>query len=511
MSVEYIWSDKKWHSEGSGLQWIGNGTCAELTFENIEIRIHDLYGSFALVLENEQELLLAVDLISSYPLFYGSVNDTIYISDDGSLIAEKLDAGLSEDNILEFLKTSYVTETETLFRNVYTLNPGTIVRINKQKGSVEEKHWFNLDYKQSSEKPVGQLTSEFDSCLQNVFKDLINRLAGKTALIPLSGGCDSRTVAVYLKKLNYQNVVCFSYGRKDSWEAERSKKIAEYLGFPWYFTEYNAESWRSLFSSKDYELFLRFSCRGRSIGCLQALPAVLNIRNQGVVPDDSVVVPGHTLDVTMGSHLSEGMNHWKKKKLIDKILADHYCLRDSQIENGSIEKWTQLIPAEITGYEIINLYMNWEYRNRQAKFIANDVRAYEYAGYDYELPFWDKRVQQFVMDLPYELLSQRKFQYLFTKQVVDPIAGIDLDYPVASSFTANVKQMIKKLPFAKDVVRHFRKTNQKDSDVNAAFSWLTDEEYKRLQSKMGTRFNINSIEADDYIKLLKRSFSVKDF
>ena len=41
-----------------------------------------------------------------------------------------------------------------------------------------------------------------------------------------------------LKKYNYKNVVCYTYGRKDSFEIENSQKTAKTLNFEWHFIEY---------------------------------------------------------------------------------------------------------------------------------------------------------------------------------------------------------------------------------------------------------------------------------
>ena len=506
MIAEYKFRYKKWNKNNQNCYWVGNTDCSNLINQNCDEYIKKLQGSFAFVIENEDNIFLAVDLISSYPLFYSLTDKIIYVSDDASLIAEQIGSELQEENVLEFLKCSYVTEKETLFTDIFTLNPGTYIKINKKDGIIEETQWFHFAYKNPSIKTEKELVIEFDNILNDVFSNLISRLNGRTALIPLSGGCDSRTVAALLKRLHYDNVVCFSYGRVGNFESARSKSIAEHLGFSWIYTEYNAEIWKNLFSSIDYDSFLRFSCRGRGIGCLQALPAILNIKGKGLVPEDAVVIPGHTLDVSMGSHLSSNMLKWKKDDLTSYILHEHYCLRDAQIENGNIEKWEKLISETVAESEIVNQYMQWEYRNRQAKFIANDVRAYEFAGYEYELPFWDSRIQQFVMKLPYDKLYQRKFQYEYTKRIIDQETGIDIDYSVASPAMHNIKEFIKKIPGVNSFLRKRHLHIRSSADTNAAFSWIDDLTYEKYRTGLGDRFNINSIESDDYIKLLKADF-----
>jgi asparagine synthase (glutamine-hydrolysing) len=43
---------------------------------------------------------------------------------------------------------------------------------------------------------------------------------------------------------------------------------------------------------------------------------------------------------------------------------------------------------------------SWNWQERQAKFIANAVRVYEFWGYEWRLPFWDAEVVDFWAAVP---------------------------------------------------------------------------------------------------------------
>ena len=97
---------------------------------------------------------------------------------------------------------------------------------------------------------------------------------------------------------------------------------------------------------------------------------------------------------------------------------------------------------------MVQEYMLWEWKNRQAKFIANDVRAYEFAGLDWELPFWDKRLCDFFSKLPRIFLEGRYLQYQYMQNYIDPTVGIQMDYMDCSmSKKERRKSKLKKIAF----------------------------------------------------------------
>ena len=505
MNVKYLFSSR-WKNKNNRYYY-GNDL-PDIDLNALLIELPKQSGKFAVALEDDRFVAMIVDSISSCPLFWSIKAENIYISDDATSIANVTGSELAEENILEFLKTSYVTETETLYNGIYCLNPGNCVKINKTDGTVQCQQWFTLryDHIESYAATREQLFQEFDKYLENVFFDLIIRLNGRTALIPLSGGCDSRIVATIFKRLKYPNVICFSYGQIGNSEAERSREIANNLGFEWIFVEYNADVWNSIYRTELYEKFLEFSCRGRSIGCAQALPAILHIKNKKLVPDDAVVIPGHTLDVIMGSHLVHNQTEWQKQELVEYILNRHYGLRGCQKEYGNINKWVGMISNTISGISIIDMYMQWEWRNRQARFVANDVRTYEFAGFDYELPFWDLRILEFASHLDLPNLYGRHFQYDYCQKVIDPECGIKVTYDFTSKKRCALKRLLNQFAsfrFFIELRKRKRLLLEQNSDGNGFYSWLSKEEYHHYIRRFGTSLSINSIISEDYIKLLR--------
>ena len=482
---------------------IGRSKMVEKIGGGIEESIVRIQGSFVLAAEQEDRVILGCDIIRSIPLFYCVKENTVWIGDDAAKIAGKTRAVLHEDNIREFLRASYVTENETVYQGICQVLPGEFVVISKEDGSIFRKFYYECRYTCDDTRTENQALEALNQCLEDVFRDMIMRLEGRTALIPLSGGCDSRTAAAVLKRLGYKEVICFSYGRAGNNESVCSKRVAQALGYPWHFIEYNEKVWKNFYRSSDYNKYMRFSCRGNSIGSLQPLPAVLEIRKRRLAPDTAVVIPGHALDFLAGSHIHIEDRAYSRKEIVEILLRDHYSLRKSPRVHAAIEKWAKNLPETLSKGEMIREYMLWEWKNRQAKFIANDVRAYEYAGFEWELPFWDKRVCDFFTKMPHLFLEGRYLQYRYTQKYVDPIAGIRMNYTKHNTAgKEKLRVMLKKiyllryLNHLRNCLRNYKHTS------NAFYDHMSGGEYLKCMWRYGLDFNLNTIEAEDYIELI---------
>lgn len=437
---------------------------------------------------------------------WGGGKKKIYISDDACKIAFTVKYQVDQSLKNFFLKSGYVGANRTLFSNIYTLLPGQCIRINKISGKIKEENYFNLDYTVPTNTDISdeELLIELDKTFHVVFQDLILRVKNKNVIVPLSGGCDSRIIVTTLKKLGIENVYCVSYGRSESFEIKIAKEVADKLGYPWIYSEYTGEMWRNFFNSLECKKFLKYATKGGyGIGCIQAVPAFLDLKNRGLLPEDAIVIPGHALDFLAGSHLPDinESETWSKEKILDYIRRSHYML-NSKV-HVELEKAVKFEKEYYSRKEVVHYIMEWEYNNRQSKFIANDVRAYEFCGYSFELPFWDMRICKFFMSLPYEKLYKRNLQYKYMLHYIDPYIGYKQIYDLKWKLK-NKRNIIKKYlrPFVKSFIDiKIIKNKWKDhyTNVDAFFDWLSFREYLQMFFDFGINFSLNSIVVRDYI------------
>ena len=499
-----------WKEENS-IFYRGNKRIADINnyFENTNIE--KVHGSFALIKNNDNQLTLLVDSIRSIPVFYKVTEKVIYVSDNAEKIAEECHLSLDTDRINELRSCGYVLGNKTLYKDIYQLLPCEILSINKMDGSVNTQKWHKYprvtEYK--SYVNIEKKVRELDSVFKAVISDTIKRIGQRQIVVPLSGGLDSRTLAYYLKELGVEDVICISYGRKTSFEVTISKQVARKLGYRWLFCEYDANRWREFYRSQYYKEYLSYAGHGSEIACYQAFPAIHWLLHNRMINDNAVVLPGHTLDFIAGSHYPElgEENSWSHNEFHTFIMEKHFLLNKNTVSNISLDSILTTTSKIETSLDIINSIFEFELNNRQGKFIANDVRTYDFFGMGYELPFWDIRLVDFFVSLPYELLYDRKLHRELMNHKIDAMTGIET--PIAESVNNSraftLKKKLKRvIPFVLNRRKYNYLVNNQFKNPNAFYDHYTKEEYHKMIKKFGLGFNIDTMVAEAYTQLLQR-------
>jgi asparagine synthase (glutamine-hydrolysing) len=213
-----------------------------------------------------------------------------------------------------------------------------------------------------------------------------------------------------LKKLGANDVICMSYGRKGNRQSIISKEVAEALGYEWVFVKYTAKKWHECYNSKEADNFQIWAGNLSSLPHMQDFLALRELKSQGKLPDNSVFVPGHSGDMLAGSHIPRYYLDSSKKYNSETFLIDslkkHYNLwkwpQGFELENAFKEKINKSVAElEIKDNETCaNAIEFFDFSERQVKFIINSVRAYEFFGYAWRLPLWDKELIDFFLKVP---------------------------------------------------------------------------------------------------------------
>ena len=407
------------------------------TAEDFRVSVESLNGYFAVALKRGLTLFAAVDRARSIPLFYGSAGDEFYISDDANWVQSKV--GSFERSELaehEFCMTGYVTDSDTLYPGVKQLRAGELLlaRVINRSVQVSTERYCDFIDKNDCTGDLGELSSGLDKTLIRCFERLLRLANGRTLVVPLSGGYDSRLIVLMLKRLGYKEVAAFTYGRPGNVESEISKRIANYLHIPWYFVPYSNESWWQWFRTEEREAYYEMAHQAVSLPHLQDWPAVWELRQRRLVPDDSIFVPGHTGDFISGGHIPKKFANVKRvsrNELVETIFTSHYSL--APIEGGKASIFLERLSNRIThGFDTCDylapetaarLCENWDWQERQAKFIVNSVRVYEFWDYDWWLPLWDSEMLHFWAGVPLEHRIGQKLYIDYIKKLTVKIIG----------------------------------------------------------------------------------------
>ena len=404
------------------------------TFSEFQTKLKSLNGFFAVIVETETSIFAAVDQIRSVPLFY-SREDTFFISEQAQAIRRFL-ADEAVDSVAreEFLLTGYVTGQDTLAPGVKQLQAGECLVWRKAERHLLTHRYYLYTPSGDLALDEAALFAKFATVYESVFTRLIRFLDGRTAVIPLSGGHDSRLVAVMLKSLGYENVLCFTYDTGGGrWESELSRQVAQKLGYSWHYVSPPLHAWRTWYQSKQFQAYQAFAFNLSSLPHQQDYLAVKYLLAEGCLPEDSVFIPGHTGDFLAGSYLPVS---WRKqdtfslKSVIDAVEKKHYLLwpldTNKRVRLGAGRIVERLCTDNVTSFsEAARASESWVWQERQAKFIVNSVRIYDWFGLDWSLPFWDKEIISLWAAIPFEMrfgksLHIRYVNHLFPTEALEP-------------------------------------------------------------------------------------------
>lgn len=495
------------------------------TEEQFIDRLKRLNGFYALIKHRDQKLFAAVDQVRSIPLFYGQKGNDFFISDSAEWVREQV--GNNEMDTLareEFLLTGYVTGPDTLFPDVKQLQAGEalIVSDNNTELSVSVKRYYRFIHQNTLEDSEEELLSKLDEVLLNVFQRLIKRADGRTLVVPLSGGYDSRLIVLMLKRLGYDNVITFTYGRPGNKESEISKQVAETLGIRWEFIPYSNEAWYTWFHSKERKKYWVMAGGLCTLPHIQDWPAVWEMKKQGIIPDDCVFVPGHSADLPAGSRSFSKPELYSDAlfnidNAVKAILDYHYSLFDWRKQSNELKP----LFIKRIGRTLGNLnafpdnasaFESWDISERQAKFIINSLRVYEYWGYQWWMPFWDADFMDYWCKVPLQYRFQKNLYDQYVEQLYTQLTGADSSLatantkPCASEVSHALYNLIKATPFSIPIKRTFeiiqRYIRRKTLYDNAPLATYGIIPRSKFYSSFSGKENINSFLVKKYLKEL---------
>lgn len=376
-----------------------------------------LNGNWALVVLKGNILYAASDRVRSFPLLYNELSGGLRISDCITKVCGGHIKWCSK-GIEDFLWAGYPTGTSTLVDGVYQIPAGMYLRYDvatKQKSLIEYFNFLPTSNNLDSEDQLPKRLSELlDEAIIRVGKVARGRI-----VVPLSGGMDSRVIAALLKRNGFEDVLCFSYGRKGNSESEASKRVAEALGYEWHFVEYSPQTWASCMFSQEMKDYIVFACNGCSMPVYNDWYAVKILRESGRVSAGDTFLPGHTGMLVFRHKPACFYNSdasIELKSLVEYILRRNFLYwPGSPPERISLRLLEQfrsgMNDGPFNNPEANNLYQQWYWRERQAKLIVNIDRVYEYFGCHWLLPLWDAFLIDYYLTIPIGLREGKRLFY----------------------------------------------------------------------------------------------------
>jgi asparagine synthase (glutamine-hydrolysing) len=398
----------------------------------VESLLMQFSGFYAFIYLDDNDAIAVVDRNRSRPLFYSLEDNTLYLTDNAYWLVnllKSLNVNLLAEQ--EFQQAGYVSGSDTLLDELSQVPAGSMLVLNNNYYQIDNYYRFiPSNHNQVTTKV--DLTQGLDNAMKASISELIAYANGRQLVVPLSGGYDSRAIALYLKELNYDNVITFTFGKSSSEEVVISKQVADALGFDWHCVEYSRKMWRSMASQKEFKRYLDFISSFVSVPNVQVLPAIKSLIADGIIAADAILVPGHTGDFVCGGHIPKQLLALSAKgnasAIVDAIFSRHYRSKSKlNLDQALKEKLSTQVNDLLLGIPenlpAISVFEAWEYNERQAKFIVNSNRYYDFFKLDWWMPLWHNTVTDFWVSAPLSARLNSSLWQGFLKNKYQEVTG----------------------------------------------------------------------------------------
>ena len=380
------------------------------TFKKFLLRLN---GNFSVIIHSDEATVLCVDKLRCFPVLYFQQDNCTYVTDDIAIFHQrhpKIKFDVNEEVIEQYICSNYIFGPYTIYRDVYSVQGGEFVEIIDKQ--FVRHHYFLWVPNMEKDKPrnLYREATKFDALFSRVIQRMIQSAPNvRNWVIPLSGGHDSRLIVNYLYKAGVKNVICYTYGLRNQ-ETIISEAVAKALGYDWYFIEYTASLVAAVQKSKEIEGYRKYAFNGTSVPHLQDFMATYMLKKMGIVESRDIFVPGHAHDFLTGSHLEI------KVDCCDTIHSTIPYIKKHFQGFGYVQKSAELIKHIISIVENYPVHANqipesFNWQERQAKFIVNSVRVYEYFGFEWRIPEWDNEVINYWKEIGFNYRYGRNLSF----------------------------------------------------------------------------------------------------
>ena len=465
--------------------------------------LDELTGSFAAIKESPGAVHAMVDEIRGIPLYCIDGNPRVVTDDPRHADPSVHLRGCGWERKAEFLKSTTVSGTGTLLDGVLGAEAGSMLRVPTDPAQpVAVVPWYAFRSGLDPDTSSDLVELGFETHRAAVARTL--RFAGDAlVVVPLSAGLDSGILAALLTRSGLdvaaEQILTYTFGRTGNRESEVSRRVAETLGLRWEFVPYSEATWQRVASEPWWPDYLADASSLAGVPGYDDLPAIAHLRTRGLVPDGSVVVPGHTLGFISGSFIPGSLlrrGRGSRTDLIDAVIATYYKYRsdrvlaeltgrrESEVTEAVRERADRSLretPASIPRAHLVSLADEWGWKERQAKMIANSVRVYEHQSLRWALPWWDRQVLDFWARVPLRQRVGQRLRRAIAERVEWPTTSRSMLDSLEALLDRSVRMASLDLPAKKlrNLARRSNKRSRYHGDPLACLALFGEDRFMR--------------------------------
>jgi asparagine synthase (glutamine-hydrolysing) len=430
----------------------------EISHERLIQSLKTHPGPFALILATPRQTLGVVDHIRSFPLYFHQKLGSFFIGNDARKVRDAV--GLREANnsaVAEFLLSGYAHGRKTLMQSVSQLSPGELIIFDHLLGTAGITSYFKYDSHTCIDNHAPRLMiQQFGDILDNTFKRLRENIGDRQVLLPLSGGLDSRLVLTKLLEHGVSNIQTFTYGVAGNHEMVMAKKISAHLNVKWKPIVSNIRHLQNLYNHTDRSRYAAYADGLNSVPVYLDYEFINHLAKNKYYDSDSIIVNGYSGDFLFGGHIPEELALFPSSELlIRKLMAKHCSQFDTpalrpawrKIQKDLVDRF---LPnrVEQTPEQLCSLYEQWDWKERQTKAVVNGVRLYEYYGFNWALPLWDRQLVSFWSTVPLQFKLNQRMHIQYLKQynyrgAFDTLRSVNEIWPLSMRWLTTGSRIIE--------------------------------------------------------------------
>ena len=247
--------------------------------------------------------------------------------------------------------------------------------------------------------------------IEQAFKHVLESCNGRRIIVPLSAGYDSRLILCMLRKAQYDNVLCYSVGKRNGGEQQVAEDVAQRLEYPFVHINFeNKEYVMQQVGSEAFERYVNYVGGLTNFLWLFEYNALLYLEKKGLAQQGDIYMPGHLGDYLGGSKLS--LIDLSETMTSREIASRFMCYQAEYLHLLSVRERRQVTLQLASFYD--SLGDEYTPLSRINQFIAsirilpninNSARAAQFLGYQVVLPFWDTTLIDWFKRMPIAYLK----------------------------------------------------------------------------------------------------------
>ena len=332
---------------------------------------------------------------------------------------------LNLEAICVFAATGFFLDQDTYWKNIVVLPPASNCDIDENGFLIEVTPWFKW-HNTPREITFDQALVQFSDLFENIVSEQVKN---NPVILPLSGGLDSRTQAIVLKKIGVE-VQSYSYQFQEGYnETEIAEQIAAQCQFK--FEKFEIPQgylWEAVDQLAEINGCYSDFCSPRQMSVLEDLKKMQGVFSLGhwgdVLFDDMGVSTDLPVEeqvdvilkkITKRGGLEFAETLWKTWKLKGEFYDYFYKRVSSLLKQIDIPHDAN---ARIRAFKSIYWAPRWTSVN---------LSVFE-AAHSITLPYYDDRMCEFICSLPESYLAGRRLQIEYIKKHNPELAKLTWDF-----------------------------------------------------------------------------------